>query len=334
MSQPHESERWRNRLRRYDARLADQPPSLMAHQVLLRHGETDASLQVIECLLERDPRNQDLLFHYTNLLSRLGRRSAAEPYLHRLHQLIAEELEIAPQDAPDVEGFLAAADHMGRQPSKAPDAYVRALFDNYAEDFDQKLRDKLGYRGPEHLLDLLAPRLPAGRMATALDLGCGTGLCGQVLGQRVRRMDGVDLSPLMIDKARAKGCYQALVVGDAQQVLAASTEALLARYDLILAADVLVYIGDPAPMLTAARARLGENGLIGFTVESIEDEELDGETAMRGYRLQNHCRYAHVPDALQRLAETLGYRVLASESRTLRTERDRPVVSRVVVLGI
>src|SRR5690606_27509500 len=117
------------------------------------------------------------------------------------------------------------------------------------------------------------------RFAAALDLGCGTGLAGAAFRDCADRMCGVDLSPRMIERARAKGIYDRLEVGDLLQGLAAE-EAL----DLVLAADVFVYVPDLAPVAAAVARRLAPGGLFAFTVETH-----DGDGVLLGASL----RYAH-----------------------------------------
>ena len=68
----------------------------------------------------------------------------------------------------------------------------------------------------------------------------------------------------MIDKARAEQIYDQLSVGDIETALAAPGPA----YDLIIAADTLVYLGDLDPVLRGARARLAPDGYFLFTVEA------------------------------------------------------------------
>ena len=119
--------------------------------------------------------------------------------------------------------------------------YVRHLFDQYAERFDDHLTRHLGYRGPELLCDAIARacaiegvRPPFQR---ALDLGCGTGLFGEQLGGMAKAIDGVDLSPRMLRMAKKRGCYDQLSDAD---LLVFLKRAQAARYDLIAASDVLI----------------------------------------------------------------------------------------------
>jgi predicted TPR repeat methyltransferase len=72
----------------------------------------------------------------------------------------------------------------------------------------------VGYRHPTICLALLARHLPAGA-GPVLDAGAGTGLLGgwlKILGYGP--VEGVDLSPGMLEVAARKGVYDRLVRGD------------------------------------------------------------------------------------------------------------------------
>ena len=89
--------------------------------------------------------------------------------------------------------------------SAMPQAYVRALFDQYAPKFDAALVDDLGYRGPALLFKAVltarhAIRKPA-FFKRAIDLGCGTGLAATAFAKEVDHFIGIDLSPRMIEGA-------------------------------------------------------------------------------------------------------------------------------------
>ena len=93
-----------------------------------------------------------------------------------------------------------------------PGAYVRALFDQYAPKFEAALVDDLGYRGPALLFKAVltvrnAARKPA-FFSRGLDLGCGTGLAAAAFAKEVDHFVGIDLSPRMIERARATGHYE------------------------------------------------------------------------------------------------------------------------------
>ncbi|MBI4913206.1 MAG: tetratricopeptide repeat protein [Acidobacteria bacterium] len=205
--------------------------------------------------------------------------------------------------AAEARHFLDAME--GRNPARPPDAYVRRVFDGYAENFDRHLVEDLGYGAPE-LAGALVAELRPGVLARAADLGCGTGLSGAALRDRVGHLQGVDLAPRMLEAARAKGIYDSLEEGDAEAWLAKSRPATL---DLVLALDVLVYVGDPGGLLRRCAAALAPGGLLVLTVESLTGEL---------YRLLPSGRYAHDPQALRDLASACGLKALADRAFPLR----------------
>lgn len=204
-------------------------------------------------------------------------------------------------------------------------AYVRTLFDQYADRFDTALREKLAYRGPELLLEAVraacATQARELRFGAALDLGCGTGLAGVLFAPLVDRLDGVDLSPAMLEKARALGLYAALEAGEMGAALGAVPAASL---DLVLAADALCYVGDLAPIFHAARAALAPGGLFAFTLETH-----DGA----GVLLRETLRYAHEQGYVRALAQDAGLAVVLLERASTRSEKGAPVPGLVGVLS-
>ncbi|WP_296580343.1 methyltransferase domain-containing protein [Xanthobacter sp.] len=204
-------------------------------------------------------------------------------------------------------------------------AYVRTLFDQYADRFDTALREKLAYRGPELLLEAVRAACDAlGRelsFGAALDLGCGTGLAGVLLAPLVERLDGVDLSPAMLEKARALGLYAALEAGEMGAALGAMPAGGL---DLVIAADALCYVGDLAPIFHAARAALAPGGLFAFTLETHEGE---------GVLLRETLRYAHAEQYVRALAQDVGLAVVLLERASTRSEKSVPVPGLVGVLA-
>jgi predicted TPR repeat methyltransferase len=200
--------------------------------------------------------------------------------------------------------------------------YVRRLFDQHAESFDERLVAKLNYRAPAVLLD--AVQGLAGRplrIGSMLDLGCGTGLGGAAFRPHVDWLVGVDISPAMIAKARAKGLYDRLAVLELRQFLAAEAESQ-ARYHLIIAADVLGYVSDLAPVIAAAAGVLTPNGLLAFTAETY-----DGDDAV----LQQTLRYAHGAAHVRAAIAAAGLAVRDLRLVSTRTENAIPVAGLVAV---
>ena len=202
---------------------------------------------------------------------------------------------------------------VGAMPLAPPTAHVRDLFDAYADRFEASLVTGLGYRGPEMIERLLEGHVPGRRFAAALDLGCGTGLLAPVIRPRADRLDGIDLAPAMIGKARRTGLYDGLEVGDAVAAMAARPAASL---DLITAADVFCYVGDLSAVFAAAARVAAPGAVFVFTTEAIGDDESGDEVMLRP-----SLRWAHRRSHLERVAATAGFEVVAVETTLLRRDR-------------
>jgi predicted TPR repeat methyltransferase len=233
-------------------------------------------------------------------------------------------------------------------PPSAPRHYVEALFDSYAEGFDEHLVGKLGYRTPWLIAEMLSraasevPEVPgapkasvapeateamdaargAKRWRAALDLGCGTGLVGPLLAPRCEAIDGVDLSTLMLAKAQALGCYRRLVHGDVAEHLHGTAE----RHDLVVAADVFVYIGDLEAVFAGTARVLDAGGLFAFSVE-------EAAAGVERFELRASSRYAHSEAYVRQLAASHGFERRALTRTTLRHDQRQPIGGLLVLLA-
>jgi predicted TPR repeat methyltransferase len=242
--------------------------------------------------------------------------------LHRKAQAIEAFRQALPlgKDVDQIRYALAA---LGAEPAPptAPAGYVEALFDMYAHNFDDHLVKTLGYRTPELLIAELRRADPPGG-GEVIDLGCGTGLCGPLLRPLARRLTGVDLSGLMLAKARELGMYDELVQGD----IVAALQGQPRRLDIAVAADVFVYIGDLDAVFAATAAALRPSGLFAFSVEACDANEA------ADFRLGAKRRYAHSQAYLQRLAATHGLAIESSTRCVIRKESDEGVEGLLVVM--
>lgn len=213
---------------------------------------------------------------------------------------------------------LGAAELTGMQPT-----YVRALFDQYAPKFEKALVEGLGYCAPALLLQaVLASRAAAGKSAffkDAIDLGCGTGLAAHAFAARTESIVGIDLSQRMVELARATGLYTQVEVAEIVEWLALRPEASV---DLILAADVMVYVHDLASLLREAARVLAPGGVLAFTAETHPGE---------GVVLVEGLRYAHGVDHLRSSVASAGLLLDRLELASSRTETGVPVPGLVAV---
>jgi predicted TPR repeat methyltransferase len=248
----------------------------------------------------------------------LGQLDAALAALQR-----AAELDAQAGAEPGLAAWLLAGLRGARGsevPPLPPPGYVEALFDSYAADFERHL-DALEYRAPELLLTGLVG-LARRRYATALDLGCGNGLVGRLVRPLVDRLEGLDLSSAMLSLAREAGHYDALHQAELLQHLQHLQQLAPASVDLLLAADVFIYLGDLDAVMAAARRVLAPGGVLAFTVEEAP--------ANAGVLLHAQARYAHSARHLEHLARRHGFADAHPPLRaTLRLEQRRPVAGLV-----
>lgn len=201
-------------------------------------------------------------------------------------------------------------------------SYVEALFDQYAPQFERSLMDKLGYRVPEMLDDLVnaeMARLGIDSFARALDLGCGTGLMGQRLRAKAAFLEGIDVSAAMIAETARKGIYDSLQKAE----LVAALIARRADADLITAADVFIYCGALPPVLAALAPALRPGGLVAFSLEAHDGPE--------PLFLRPSLRYAHGVDATRDALVVAGLEVLRFEMAVLRFDRGAPISGILIV---
>jgi predicted TPR repeat methyltransferase len=280
-------------------------------------GDFAAAVDVLMQTVELAPAFATAWFALAAMRERLGDRNGAIAAFERARDT----------DPDDYHGARLHLDRLGAS-GTTPEmtaVYVQRLFDQHAADFDKSLRERLHYRGPELLLEAVrqactAIQRPA-RFDAMLDLGCGTGLVGLPFRPIVRELVGVDLSAGMIAEAEKKACYDRLEVGELNRFLVAETSAHR-RYDLVIAADVLVYMADLPGAAAKVRDVLSPGGLFALTVETHAGE---------GMVLGPTLRYAHAPAYVDGVLAQTGFKPLVRDATSLRREKDLAVSSLVIV---
>jgi predicted TPR repeat methyltransferase len=277
-------------------------------------GDLAAAADLLSQATDLAPGFISAWFSLGEIREQLGERDAA----------IAAFRKVLMTDPEDRHGASLRLMLLGAEKLSAmPEAYVRALFDQYAPKFEKALVDDLGYRGPALLFKaVLAARQAVRKPAffrRAIDLGCGTGLAAAAFAKEVDHFIGIDLSPRMIDKARATGLYAELEVADMVQGLRDKPDA---GADLVLAADAMVYLSDLAPVLREVKRVLVTGGLLAFTVETHGSD---------GVVLGEGLRYAHSAGFVRGSIGDAGLTLSRCEDLSARNEDNMPVPGLVVV---
>jgi len=127
----------------------------------------------------------------------------------------------------------------------------------FADQYDRDYADRMGYVYPSMLATIF--KLYAGKKDSPIaDIGCGTGLVADAL-QSVDKagnfeIDGIDISPEMLDKAKSKNLYRNLYQADLTQTL----DSLPMTYGSVVSAGTFTF-GHLGPQLLPEILRLGRS---------------------------------------------------------------------------
>jgi len=300
---------WAPALRSHESALAHGAGTAAIHmrlgQCLARAGRTQQALAALEAAVERDADLAEAWSQLGHLQREMQQPAeAARSYQNALDRGADAELH---------RYYLAALEH-GAPVANAPRQYVQTLFDQYADEFEDHLVGQLRYQGHRVLVEQLPAACPS-HFPQVLDLGCGTGLCGPHIRPRASVLWGLDLSAAMLDKARARGVYDRLIEGDVVEALRGEA----AVFDLVLAADVFIYVGHLDDVFGQLSQRIRPGGWLAFTIEEAT------ETAGPGPQLLPSLRYAHPVAYVEALATRHGFDCAHVHSAPLRWDQDTAV---------
>ena len=281
-------------------------------QVLQDLGRDAQALPSYERAVAADPTFAPAWTNLGTLLREQGRASEAAQAFRQARSHGADD---------ELHDYYLAAVGDGATPAIAPALYVETLFDDYADTFAGHVVEVLDYRAHDILARSVETVAPGRTFARALDLGCGTGLCGALLRPKVRHLSGVDLSGRMLAQAEATGAYDLLARQDIVEFLRAAPS----TFDLVTAADVFIYVGDLSPAFDALRRVLEPGGVFAFSVELAA-------SAAAAFELLPSLRYAHGEDCLRERARAHGFEVLHAERGVVRRDQRRPIEGLFMVL--
>jgi predicted TPR repeat methyltransferase len=109
---------------------------------------------------------------------------------------------------------MTSADRVSQARSLQTSDDAVHLYAEWARDYDHDVFDVMGFTGTARIADLLAERLPL-RDTPVIDLGCGTGIAAVRLAEHgIAVVDGVDISPEMLEVAARRGVYRQLITAD------------------------------------------------------------------------------------------------------------------------
>ena len=281
-------------------------------------GQFPMALEALNRALDLQPQTLIALRHKASVLRELGRWNESAQCLKLLHQNGGgDDFTRYMLDA-----VLHAEIGWAQEPPAPPAGYVANLFDRYADDFSSHL-SQLDYRAPDILVKA-AMNCLSHPWPHVLDLGCGTGLVGQYLKGNSLRVDGVDLSLGMVNRALESGHYSRVWQADIHDALEQAYRAG-DRYDLIVSADVFIYVGALKRAFQLASQVLRAGGGLAFSLE-------EWAAGPEEYVLRPSLRYANSLAYIQRLALSHGYQILRADRDLLRHDHGKAISGLFCVL--
>lgn len=281
-------------------------------EVFLEQGKSQEAFALFKKALDLRPDLADVHHNLAILYLRNGDKSQA--LFH-----FAEAFRLDPSN--ETAAHMIASLSNTTPPSSTPLSYITQLFDQYADHYNEHLKNQLNYQVPTLLRNgigrCFGNNPKAGRV---LDLGCGTGLCGIVFRDLALELVGVDLSPKMIAHATLLGAYDKLIVSDFNEYLRSPLE----PFDLIIAADVFVYSSALENIFAKIAQILVAQGRFIFSTETLETGT---------YRLQSTGRFAHSKEYIEALAKKNHFFIELSESIILR-EGASPISGHLYILKL
>ena len=280
----------------------------------------DAEASYIKAIAIK-PDYADAHYNLGITLKELGRLEDAEASYIRA-------IAIKPDYAKKLSHVIAS--FRGLNPVRATDSYVSSLFDDFAKNFESILVGNLKYEIPTIIANFLRPLISLENPNfDILDLGCGTGLAGEALIDLAKTLVGIDLSKEMLKLAKAKNIYDRLIQDEIHHALSQERSA---SFDLVVASDVFVYIGDLKAIFDQVYDILKVGGFFAYSTEALYPASNGKEEVLPDYKLSPNGRYSHSSKYLLGLIDASQFILHIREVARIRNEKGEPVMGYVVIM--
>lgn len=263
----------------------------------LKRGNYQDAETHFEGAVDRDPEHFGAWYN-------LGLLKKQQGFLKLADECFAKAQAIQPDS--EYIRFIRAAVNHAVTPEHPPEGFVQDLFDRYARYYDAQMFEGINYQVPNHLYRHFKEHVvTTPHSLVVVDLGCGTGLAGELFRAEAKRLIGIDLSSYMIEQARQKNIYDDLQQSDIQLALQNFAPSSI---DVFIAADVLGYVGVLDDLFKKIHTALKTEGYWVFSVESGEQD----------YALSDHIRFTYSAEYIHRLCAQIGFEILSDEVVELR----------------
>jgi len=298
----------------YDKAIGLNPGYVDAHynraSILFSMERFSFALESYDKVIELNPNHSEAHFNRGNTLREMKRHEEAIKSFKIVLALEPEHKNAT---------YSLASYGLSEAPNSSPIDYVQNLFDEYAPIFSSHLVNQLEYRAPFLLAEQFLQHCKVVKN-TMLDLGCGTGLCGESFRGLANNILGVDISQKMLDEAGKKNIYSELIFSEIGSYLSS----LNRQFDLIVCADVLIYLGDLDSLFSYIKRALSNNGFFSFTIESSTNDS---------YQLKATQRYGHALGYIEKLAKREGLTIIEAKNIPIRKENEAQIFGYGILLS-
>jgi predicted TPR repeat methyltransferase/predicted negative regulator of RcsB-dependent stress response len=280
------NDRYENALKYYFELLKEDPKNLeylyntgVAQMGL---GRIDDAINMFRQVLSIDNKHFGALSNLAAIKMRNRDKNGALELLHKA-------LAVEPNNKTTKFMLKALSD----EPVETCKEYAADLFNHYALYYDKHMQETLKYKLPRKLWEILHNLNLNNsdiKFQKTLDLGCGTGLCGDILKSFSQYLIGVDISEKMLAIAATKEVYEQLISRDILEFLQEDKN----KYDLIVCLDVLPYFGSLNKFFNYIIERLSNNGILIFSTEISENSD---------WQIQESMRFKHSPQYILNLCK-------------------------------
>jgi predicted TPR repeat methyltransferase len=277
--------------------------------VLRGQGKLNEAIVAYKRALDIDPNYADAHYNFGVALGDQG----------KLDEAIASFRRVIDLDPSDISARHSLAALTGQTTEIAPPQFIIPLFDSYSTKFDHDLVENLKYKVPVLLRQILNRLCDDLRFRNVVDLGCGTGLSGMEFRTVADRLTGIDLSPKMLAVAKQKNIYDVLQVAGIVEFLNETDE----KYDLFIAADVFIYIGNLKPVFQSVQNCSLSGAYFVFSTENSDEND---------YILRRTGRYAHSLSYIQSLAGEYNFEIEICRSSGIRKEKGQWIMGNLFAL--
>ncbi len=149
------------------------------------------------------------------------------------------------------------------------------FYSDWAKTYDAEIIEN-GYASPQRCAEALA-QFSNNKSAKLLDIGCGTGLSGEILSNTgFSNIDGCDINPDMLNIAKSRGVYQTLWLSDVDYPFPFE----IGKYQAISAIGVIGAGAAPLSVFHQTIEKLLQGGLFVFSFNDHTLEDPSYEEAI------------------------------------------------------